>query len=216
MIYSSYDVYHPTSKKRINDFIKYRKWKIPEHWDVESFVGSEVGSGRGVLTCTVMARLALVNMIVEADPHLHQSQKFLLGDAQLWAEIISQSRVHYIPESLATHIITDESATRSKDVKKTLLFCISSAELLLYLCEKYNLSSTIRGKYLNYLCQSALRLAFHSQDKKLADNVLKMKNNFCIKDWCHFYGAQNRLVYYGFKMFASIISLFRKKETHWQ
>jgi len=34
MVYSSYDVYHPKQKNDC-DFIKYRKWQIPEHWDVE-------------------------------------------------------------------------------------------------------------------------------------------------------------------------------------
>ncbi|MBI5582153.1 MAG: glycosyltransferase [Deltaproteobacteria bacterium] len=215
MVYTNYDVYHPKSRRRINDFIKYRNWHIPEHWDVESFVGGGVGSGRGILTCTVMARLSLVNMIIDADPYLHQNPKFLMGDTQLWAEIISQSRVHYIPESLATHIITDESATRSKDVKKVVLFNISNAELMLALCEKYNLSSTIRNKHLNYWCDSALRLSFHTQDKKLADEVREIKKIFNIKEWCRFYGAQNRLVHCAFKMFTSIINLFREKFIQW-
>jgi glycosyltransferase involved in cell wall biosynthesis len=216
MVYSSYDVFHPKLEKKISDFIKYRNWQIPEHWDVENFVGGDVGSGRGILTCTVMARLSLVNMIIEADPHLHQNPKFLMGDTQLWAAIISQSRVHYIPESLATHIITDESATRSKDVKKALKFSISNAELMLCLCEKYNLASTIRNRHLNYWCGSALRLSFHTRDKKLAEEVREIKKIFSIDEWCRFYGARNRLVHYGFKTVASIINLFREKNTNWK
>ena len=215
MIYSSYDVYHPESKRTIRDFIKYRNWQIPEQWDVQGFVSSDVGSGRGILTCTVMARLSLVNRIIEADPYLHQNSKFRMGDTQLWADIISQSRVHYIPESLATYIITNESATRSNDVKKVALFNISNAEMMLTLCEKYGLSSTIRSKFLNHWCDSALRLAFHSRNKKLADKVHEIKKVFSFKEWCRFYGAQNRLAYHGFKIFASTINLFRKKNANW-
>ena len=215
MVYSSYDVYHPETKKTITDFIKYRNWQIPERWNVESFLGSNVGSGRGILTCTVMARLPLVNKIIEEDPYLHQNPKFLMGDTQLWAAIISQSRVHYIPESLATHIITKESATRSKDVKKVMLFNVSNSELYLYLCEKYGLSSPIRDKFLNYWCDSALRLSFHSQDKNLADKVREIKAKFSFKEWCRFYGARNGLAYHGFKLFGSTMNLFQKKNAPW-
>lgn len=215
MVYSSYDIYHPESKKMIYDFIKHRNWQIPERWDIENFVGSDIGSGRTILTCTVMARLALVNKIIKADPYLHQNSKFRLGDAQLWAEIIVQSRIHFIPESLATHIITSESATRSKDPKKMALFPVSAAELYLALCEKYHLSSTIYNKHINYWCKSALRLAFFSQDKNLAYKVREIKGAFSIKELTQFYGAQNRFAYHVFKVIYSTINLFRKKNSHW-
>jgi hypothetical protein len=162
-----------------------------------------------------MARLALVNKIIEADPDLHHNSKFRMGDTQLWAAIISQSRVHYIAESLATHNITCESATRSKDSKKVALFNVSNAELMLTLCEKYGISSTVRRKFLNYWCASALKLAFHSQDKNLADQVREIKETFSFKEWCCFYGARYRLAHHGFKMFASTINLFRKNYPHW-
>jgi glycosyltransferase involved in cell wall biosynthesis len=212
MVYSSYDVYHPESNQTIKDFIKYRNWQIPEHLDVQSFVAGE--GGRATLTCTVMARLSLVNKIIEDDPYLHQNPKWLMGDAQLWTALISQSRAHYIPESLATHIITNESATRSKDVKKVALFSVSNAELMLTLCEKYGLSSTIRSKFLNSWCDSALRLAFHSQDKILADKVRGIKRTFSFIEWCRFYGARHRLAYHGFKVFASTINFFRNKNAN--
>lgn len=162
-----------------------------------------------------MARLSLVNRVIEADPHLHQNPKFLMADTQLWADIISQSRVHYIPESLATHVITNESATRSKDLKKVLKFNISNAELMLCLCAKYNVPSTIRNKHLNYWCESALRLAFHTQDEKLANKVREIKKTFKIKEWCHFYGTRYGLAHYGFKMLGLTINLFRKKNVNW-
>ena len=55
-----------------------------------------------------------------------------MGDTQLWAETATKARLHYIAESLATHIITAESATRSKDVRKEIQFSISNAELMLF------------------------------------------------------------------------------------
>ena len=38
LVYSSYDVYHVRSKKKINDYIKYRKWKIPENPSISDLV----------------------------------------------------------------------------------------------------------------------------------------------------------------------------------
>jgi glycosyltransferase involved in cell wall biosynthesis len=215
MVYSSYDVYHPESKKTIGDFVKYRSWQMPERWDVKSFVSSDIGSGRGILTCTVMARLSLVNEIIETDPHLHHKSKFRMGDTQLHAAIISQSRVHYIPESLATHIITKESATRSSDVKKVAAFNVSSAELMLTLCEKYGLPSTVRRKFLDSWCESALHLAFHSQDKNLADKVHEIKKKFNFKEWCKYFGARYKLLYHGFKLFSSSSNMLREKNGSW-
>ena len=107
------------------------------------------------------------------DPYLHQSDNFLMGDTQLWAETAKRSHIHYISESLATHTITDESATRSKDIKKRLRFAISNAELLLYLCKKYDLPSRIANRFEEYWCNSSLRLAFHTRNLELSDEVRK-------------------------------------------
>jgi glycosyltransferase involved in cell wall biosynthesis len=213
MVYSSYDVYHPEEKKKISDFIKYRNWQTPEHWDVKDYLTRK--DGRQILTCTVMASLPLVNKIIDEDPSLHQNPNFLMGDAQLWAALISQSRVHFIAESLATHVITNESVTRSKDPKKTALFNVSNAELMLTLCKKYSLPSAVHSRYLEYWCDSTLRLAFHSQDKKLAHKVREIKKTFSFQEWCRFFGAQSELANHGFKIIASAINLFRKKNGKW-
>ena len=56
-----------------------------------------------IRTCTVLARLNLVNDIQAADFHLHESGYFKMGDTQLWAEISLKSKIHYFDESLATY-----------------------------------------------------------------------------------------------------------------
>jgi glycosyltransferase involved in cell wall biosynthesis len=211
LVYSGYDVYFTESGKKIDDFIKYRNWKMPEPLDVAHIVEGGGAWGVGILTCTVMLRRSLYEQIVESDPYLHQSGHFLMGDTQLWAEMASLSDLHYIPESLATHNITPESATRSKDIKKELRFFISRAELGLYLCNKYNLPSRIRNKCETDWCSLSLRLAYRGKRAELADEVRRKKNAFTIKEWLQYCGATVPAVYYVLRIAGLLRNAFRKR-----
>jgi glycosyltransferase involved in cell wall biosynthesis len=211
LVHSSYDVYHVKSGKRITDFINYRQYRIPENPSVSDIVD---GKGR-VLTCTVMVRRALCEEISEADPYLHQSDHFLMGDTQLWAEMAAKSRLHFIPASLATHIITEESATRSKHVRKILRFEISGAELQLYLCSKYNLPRWLRDKYDMNLAESSLLLALHDRNTKLADEIRDKKKKMTLKEWAQYFGANSLAMHYMYRGAASVLDSFRKKHDEW-
>lgn len=214
LVYSSYDVYHVSTEKLIKDYIKYRNWQMPETPCLSDFFEEKVEIGYGILTCTVMVRRKLYNQIIESDPYLHQSGQFLMGDTQLWAEISTMAQLHYIPESMATHNITDESATRSKDVKKVLRFEISGAELMLCLCDKYNLLSS-RDKYERSWCDSSLRLAFETRNVKLANEVRRKKKEFTRKEWLMYYGVKNLAFYYVYRIAALFRNLFKKKHNQW-
>jgi glycosyltransferase involved in cell wall biosynthesis len=210
LVFSSYDVYHVGSKKLIKDFIKYKKWELPENWNIFYIVGGK----RGILTCTVMARRTLCEQIIESDPNLYQKSQFLMGDTQLWAEIATMAQLHYIPESLATHNITDESATRSKDIKKRLQFSISSAELIIYLCNKYKLPPSIRNKHEARWSTYSLQFAFYSRNAELADEVRK-KKAILWKEWLWYYGTKNLVFHYVFYVANLFRDLFRKKNNEW-
>ncbi len=208
LVYTSYDVYHPSEKKHIKDYISHRNLLIPEDPSLTDIVENKGGWMFGLLTCTVMLRRALLEKIVEADPYIHKSEYFLMGDTQVWAEMATLAKLHFMPESMATHIITDESATRSKDIKKVLRFGISSAELGLYLCKKYNLPVNIRVQYESYWCDRALRLALYLRNPDLADEVKTKKKTFGWKDWIRYYGAKNKAVHYIYIMAASFKNFF--------
>jgi len=211
LVFSSYDVYHVRSKKRIKDFIKYRKWVIPEKWDVSDIVEGK----HGILTCTVMARRALCDQIIETDPYLYQSDQFLMGDTQLWAEIAVVAELHYISESLATHIITDESATRSRDIKKRLRFAISGAELMIYLCKKYDLPSSLRKMHQATWCNYSLKYSFYSKSAKIADEVLRKNKTFTWKQWLWYYGAKYVTFCPLHAAACLILNLFGKRQNPW-
>jgi glycosyltransferase involved in cell wall biosynthesis len=215
MVYSSYDVYHVGSRKRICDFIKYKKWTMPKHASISDIIENNGGISFGILTCTIMVRRNLCEQIIESDPYLHQSGYFQMGDIQLWAEISTIAQVHYIPESLATHIITNESASRSKDIIKVLQFSLSCSELGLYLCNKYNLSSSKRKNQEEW-CNCSLRLAFHTRSQKLADEVRRKKQSFSCREWLLYYGAKNLAFHYPLRIATLFLKLFSKKHRVWQ
>jgi glycosyltransferase involved in cell wall biosynthesis len=216
LVYTNYDVYHVSSKQRIRDFINHRNWNLPENPGIADLVESKGGRSRSITTCTVMVRSTLCNEIIEADPYLHQDQKFPMGDTQLWAEMAAKSRLHYIPESMATHNITNESATRSADKEKVLRFGISGATLQLYICNKYNLPACIRCKYQEYLLDRQLRLAFHTRNKELAETVRSMKKTFTLKEWLRYYGAKRMAAHYFYNVSILLLDLFKKKNSQWR
>jgi glycosyltransferase involved in cell wall biosynthesis len=210
LVFSSYDVYHVRSKTLRRDFLKYRAMKVPTDPGLLDILNDFI-----VCTCTVMTRRALSVQVVESDPYLHQSTHFLLGDVQHWAEIATVARLHYIPESLATYNITGESATRSKDIRKTLRFKISLAELFVYLCHKYGAPEDIRRKHEKAWRDSALRLAFHSRDSALADEVRRQALAFTLKEWLRYCGARNSMVHLIYRFGARVSALFRKEVDPW-
>jgi hypothetical protein len=140
-----------------------------------------------------------------------------MGDTQLWAEMATLTQVHYIPESLATHNITGESATRSKDIKKQLRFFISRAELALYLCNKYNLPSRIRNKCEADWCDVSLRLAYHTKSAELADEVRREKKTLTWREWLRYYGAKEPAFYYVYRIADLLRNLFiKERDATWE
>ena len=215
LVYSSCDVYLGRGK-RIEDFLKYRKWEMPRALSISEIVeGKDEHGFCGIYTCTVMVRRILREQVREADPYLHQSDHFLMGDLQLWAEIATMAELHCIPESLATYNATGESASRSKDIKKTLRFDISGSEVRLYLCRKYDLSAGIRDKYESTWCNGLLRLAFHSGNAELSDEVRRRKKRFTWKEWLLYYGGKNRAIYHIWRVAAWFRALSKKGDIPW-
>jgi glycosyltransferase involved in cell wall biosynthesis len=215
LVYSGYDVYHPSSNKTIRDFIQFKRWKMPENPTLEDFVEEQSVLGRGIATCSVVLRRCLYDEVKAADPYLHQGDHFRMGDTQLWAEMSLKARVHFIPESLATHVISEESATRSKDVTKLLLFGMSQAEMMLYLCSKHNLPQHLREPHERWWCNASLRLALHRRDLELANEVRMKRKKFSVHEWFRYFGAKYAMVHYGYVLTSRLLEKLKQKHDHW-
>jgi glycosyltransferase involved in cell wall biosynthesis len=215
LVYSSYDVFHLKTGNYIKDFIRYRKWRMPGNMDMCDILENKGGIGAGILTCTIMVRRALYEQIIKSDPYLHQSDHFLMGDTQLWAEISTKTRLHFIPEVFATHRITDESASRSRNIVKQLGFSVSGGELGLYLCKKYNLPQYTRDIVEGQWLDASLRLAFQTKDKKLTEEIMKKQINFTWKNRLRYWGVKYETVHYIIRFAVICRNLLIKKYDKW-
>ena len=138
MVHSEYDVYHMGTGQLISDFTRQRGLHTPIEPDIVQIITDCRVTFR-IQTCTVMLRRALYYALVDADPFLHRTSHFLMGDTQLWAEISTRARIGYLPQSLATYRLRDESASRSSNPHKNARFEMSDSEMKLYLCNKHGL-----------------------------------------------------------------------------
>jgi len=198
LVYSDYDVYNEKYGKKISGFNKFRKWEIPENPVLSDFfvrynrIG---GKNVGIRTCTTIVRRNILNQVVESDPFLHQSGHFKMGDTPASVEIAGKARIHYIPESMATYRLVDESATRSKDIVKKLQFEISSAEMFIYLGNKYKISSDIISRYEQDKYDDFLRLAYYTKNENLAEETRKNIKKMNYKKWLLYYGAKYLVIF---------------------
>lgn len=140
-----------------------------------------------------MLRRNLFEKVVSADPYLYQSGSLLAYDVQLWAEMAAVSKVGYIPESLATYNVSENSATRPKDVENALRFTISGCEVGLYLCKKYGMAEDKRVE--RALWTTSLALACHTRNRTLAEDIRRKMSRLRPIDWFRYYAAKSSVVY---------------------
>lgn len=210
-VFSDYDVLHVKGNTLIQGFLKHKGVVVPEHPGIADIVRGE----HGVLTCTVMIRAALCKEVVDGDHHLHHDPRFLMCDTQLWAEASALMKPAYIPRSLATHTITEESATRSSDVRKRLRFSISNSEMFLYLCNKYSLGEDLKFRFREAMLNSQLRYAYHTQDAALARSALAAKARRSASDYLLAFGAERRWFYVACRSVVRLTNVFRKENALW-
>ncbi len=212
LVFSDYDLYFEREKKSVKNVNQSKGYRAPFNLSIEQVIGPEGGVIR---TCTVMIRKNLLEQVTEGDPYLHQSDQFLMGDTQLFAELTLLSKVSYYPESLATYRIHDDSATRRKDPKKSAQFWNSAYEMKLYLCDKHKLAESIRAKAESDWLDSSLRLAFHLRSPDLAAEVRGKKKKFTLSEWFRYYGARNSAIHYLYRISALFRNAFRKVDNQW-
>lgn len=213
LVYSNYNVDNPMSKTLIRDFIDYKKWRVPDKLTTMFFLDGKMSVT--ILTCTVMVRSELLKRVIEADPYLHESDHFRMGDIQMWTEISANAETAYMPESFATYVVSGESATRSRNIINELRFQASLSELTLYLSNKYNMPKDVRERRLDQWCDASLRLALHERNAALAKEIRKRKRRFTWKDRYRYFSALNALGYYSYILSLSLKKRLTRERNKW-
>jgi glycosyltransferase involved in cell wall biosynthesis len=208
MVFSDFDVYHARSGKQIKKIIETKGLCILKRFAVSDFVESK--KVRAIITCTTMVRRELSDILIDADPRLYQDERLQFYDLQLWAEICSVAEIGFIPESLATYQVLDDSVSNSRDRKKQLKFSLSGTELRLYLCTKYKLPERFVKEQETAWCDYSLQLAFHERNAALAEEVRRRQGSFTWKQWLRYLGAKSRPIQYAYRAGASLLNLNRR------
>lgn len=193
LVHSDYDRYYPATGKVIHQFNHVMNNLPPDNLDVAAILRG--GRYLLILTCTVLARRDLVVDVMNSDPDLYQSDKYLIADTSLWAEIAWRSKTHYINESLATYTVLPKSASKMSNINQSLIFGKTNHELFLYLVKKYNLPPSEYHYHMDRWCEYSLRLALEQKDRALAEEVRKKKRAWSIKEWLWYLGARNKLIH---------------------
>lgn len=210
LILADADVYYCKSKKYIKSYNSHNGYQSPMNLTIDQIMG---GGKMMKWTCTAVIRKKILEQIVESDPYLYKSGTFLMIDNQLWAETSLTSKVAYIPESLATYRVRDESASRSNNRIKHWRFWQSASEMKLYLCDKHKLADRIRRSEESGWYESSLRLAFYDRNAKLADEVRKRKGTLTWQEWFRYFGAKNLVIFNIYRVASLILSLFRNENN---
>ena len=132
--------YYTTIKKRKIVAADVKIKSILNCRDRDIFLSILIGK-YNILTCSTCFRS---NLFAKIDFDDFYGKNFKMGDTFLWLELAYVSKVSYLPEPMVVHNILEESASKSKDMKKILAFSQSGFELEKYVAYKYNLSLSIQ------------------------------------------------------------------------
>jgi hypothetical protein len=186
LVCSDYDVFYTTSKKRIRN-VNARKKRDPEK--LKNIIHTLRGVS-GIQTCTVLIRADLYKKIITDNVfYLDPSQPCL--DRPLWMDILRESDLAYIDESLATYNLLDTSATQSTDPAKILKTSIRMKEQILFLIDKHNLPEEEKNIHQRDLWKRQLKLAFYEGNSELAITSKRQLNKITLIEQLQYLGACN-------------------------
>lgn len=155
-----------------------------------------------VRTPSVMLRKELLLQVIDGDKFLF-GNNFLMGDTPLWVELSRITKFFYLDESTAVYRKNFGSMSRQINLKKKLRFKLSSAELRMYFCLKYNFSSSFEDRVRTFYKRSLFFYSVFDQGyQPMFDNV-KQK-------WLFSLIVQNSLLRMVGKGVVRILSFFKK------
>jgi len=97
----------------------------------------------------------------------------MLADLPTWLEIASKTKIAYLDESTAVYRLSEESASRTKDIKKMHEFHKSVFDIRFYYWEKYSKNIEIKEKLERDYHIMLLGDAYRMRDKELANKAYK-------------------------------------------
>jgi len=168
-----------------------------------------------VITCSAVFSREMLEEIYKTCP-FEFSEKFLMGDKQLWIEIAYRSKVEYIDEPLATHNVLPESASQSKDCNKLFLFYKSAMDISLHYAKKYGgndsmeLSRKAIKVYMRPLLSIACRGCMPNKGKEVHELAQQYQVAFDPVSYSYFVGSRNIVASYLVRILVLLLRVGRK------
>jgi glycosyltransferase involved in cell wall biosynthesis len=132
LVHSNCDLFYVETARRVRNF-------LPSGGDLNDEGAYEelLTRKRNIVTPTAITRREAHEAALRDNPEC-SDPKYLLGDMQMWLELSRLGKVKYLPESLATHNMLEESATHSRNPQKELQFALSARDLFYHYAAKYD------------------------------------------------------------------------------
>ena len=160
-----------------------------------------------IWTCTVCMRRDLLFRSRNIHPEVF-SERFPMGDLQLWLETSRMAKIKYLTESLVTYNVLPNSASHSHDINKVINFTQSSLDLRILFIDKYECSEKIRNQVKRKYNNCLLHLAIRSKNAEIARAAWDTLKEIGIKpSWkCHlkYISSQNPVLYYAIQPLISV------------
>jgi glycosyltransferase involved in cell wall biosynthesis len=132
---------------------------------------NELLAGRRiVLTLTACARASVLRKVLAECPECYDA-KYPMGDTQRWLELARRGRVKCLHEVTSTHLILQESASKSQDPSKVLRFIQSSKGIIDHYIEKYGCPPAIEAAARARTSIGVLRCAYDAGDYVVAEEM---------------------------------------------
>jgi len=201
LVHSDCDFYFQNASKLIKNINKINRYKI-----CKGYIFEDLLIGNRIKTLTVCFRKELLfknNFIDEL-----RIKNWAMGDYPLWLEISRYSKIHYIDESTAVHIIHNSSVTAFRNIRDEFAFYLSLFSVKKYFIEKHGcLNETkkaIFAKHYNSLINFGWKLKnIHIAIEGI--EYFKKEGYISPKNILLFYGSK----YEHLNLLIRIIALFR-------
>lgn len=191
LVHTDFNLLLDEREKIITNYNQRKKVKIPEGYIFEDLLDPPLPL---IKTCTTVIR----NKIVDFDSFYSVvlKRKWNLGDLPLWLEISKKTKIKYIPEATATYRLIEESASRTKNLKRHHEFHKSVFDIRFYYWQRYWQKDEIKEKLDRNYHIMLLGDAYEMNDRRLARmayDFFKNHNvNLPLKHKAKYWAVNNR------------------------
>lgn len=118
---------------------------VPEHKEKDTIFESILTGAYGnIIASTAFIRTNIFKEKVDLDGYL--ANGYLMEDFPMWLDISFHSAIGYIPKSLITYRVSDESVSQSKNMEKMLIFLKSRWKVQFDYALKYKVSKGVYNR----------------------------------------------------------------------